>query len=68
MNLCKQAQHSSSGDSAYTANVALQAELPMILPLPFLAAPESDVGGRRGEGRGEGSRCVVCPTVPSLLH
>ena len=28
----------------------------MPLPLPF----------RRGEGRGEGSRCVVCPTIPSI--
>src|SRR5438067_1326319 len=38
---------------------AIAKGLPKIPPLPFLAAPKSDVGGGRGEGPGEGS-------VPSL--
>ena len=32
-----------------------QRQLSELLPLPFPAAPKSDGGGRRGEGRGEGS-------------
>jgi hypothetical protein len=35
-----------------------------LFPLPFLAPPKSDEGGRRGEGQGEGS--AVCALTDAL--
>ena len=41
-------------------------KLPRILPLPFRLAALARRRSGRGEGRGEGSLCVVHPTVPSV--
>ena len=42
-------------------------KLPRILPLPFRLAALARRRSGRGEGRGEGSLCVVHPTVLSVI-